>query len=418
MTTAQRELAVSIVQRLRDAGFEALFAGGCVRDLLLGRDPKDYDVATTATPEQVRETFGRNRTLAIGASFGVIAVLGNKGVPPVEVATFRTEGPYLDGRRPESVSYCSPAEDALRRDFTINGMFYDPIDCRVFDYVGGERDLAARVVRAIGDPAARMEEDKLRLLRAVRFAAVLNFQLDSATAEAVRQMAPQLVVVSAERIAQELRRMLVNSHRRRAVQLTEDLGLLQVMLPEVHITAFWNGTPPRMQTMLELLQQPSFELAFATLLSPLPPEPTVRDICRRLRLSNHETARILWLVENQALLDDALSFSPAQLKRTLSHPGAVELIDLARVRRLVTNSDLQPVLFCEQFLRETPPEVLDPPPLVTGDDLIRLGWRPGPEFRPLLDQVRDAQLNGDITTKADGIELARRLHPPGDIDKS
>jgi poly(A) polymerase len=263
-----------------------------------------------------------------------------------------------------------------------------------------------------------MEEDKLRLLRAVRFAAVLDFQLDPATAEAVRRMAPQLVVVSAERNAQELRRMLINTHRRRAVQLSEELGLLQVMLPEVPISAFWTGTPPRVQTMLELLEQPSFELAFATLVSSLPPEPTVRGMCRKLRLSNHETTRIVWLVQNQTLLDDVLTFSQARLKRTLSHPGAVELVALARVRRLVMNADLQPVLFCEQYLRETSPDVLNPPPLVTGDDLIRLGWRPGPEFRPLLDQVRDAQLNGDLATKADGIELARRLHPPGDIDKS
>ena len=418
MDSPQRELAVSIVQKLREQRYEALFAGGCVRDLLLGREPKDYDVATTATPDQVRALFGRKRTLAVGASFGVIVVLGPQGVPPVEVATFRSEGPYLDGRRPESVSYCSPAEDALRRDFTINGMFYDPVSCRVYDYVGGERDLAARVIRAIGDPSARMEEGKLRLLRAVRFASVLDFEIDPTTVSAVREMASQLNVVSAERIAQELRRMLVDTHRRRAVQLCEDLGLLAVMLPEVQLAAAWSAEPSRRGAMLDLLQEPSFELALATLLLHLPARPTAHDICRRLKLSNDETSRTLWLIEHQTQLDHALNLTKAQLLRILSQRGAPELIALSRARLLAAGADLQPVLFCEQFIRETPPELLWPAPLVTGDDLVRHGWKPGPQFGPLLDQIRDAQLNGDITTTAEGLALARRLQPPGDAAMS
>src|SRR5580692_10955471 len=229
----QREFAVDVVRRLQGAGFRALWAGGCVRDILMGRAPQDYDVATDARPDAVRDLFGRRRTLAVGASFGVIIVLGPKGAGNVDVATFRTEGPYLDGRRPEHVEFATPEEDAQRRDFTINGMFYDPISEQVHDYVGGESDLAARVVRAIGRPADRMTEDKLRMLRAVRFAATLDFQLDAATANAVRAMAPEIHVVSAERIAQELKKMLVDPHRRRAIELARDTQLLLEILPEL-----------------------------------------------------------------------------------------------------------------------------------------------------------------------------------------
>ena len=229
----QREFAVDVVRRLQEAGFRALWNGGCVRDFLMGRVPKDYDVATDARPDAVRSLFGHRRTLAVGASFGVIIVLGPKQAGNVEVATFRTEGPYLDGRRPEHVDFASPEEDAQRRDFTINGMFYDPISEQVHDYVGGEKDLAAGVVRAIGRPADRMAEDKLRMLRAVRFAATLDFQLDAATADAVRAMAPEIHVVSAERIAQELKKMLVDPHRRRAIELAHETNLLLEILPEL-----------------------------------------------------------------------------------------------------------------------------------------------------------------------------------------
>ncbi len=202
-TDRNREFAGEVVSRLKQAGHQALWAGGCVRDYLLGRVPKDYDVATDARPEEVRQIFGHRRTLAVGASFGVIVVRGPRGVADVEVATFRTEGPYLDGRRPESVTFATPEEDAKRRDFTINGMFFDPLAQQVLDYVGGERDLGAGIVRAIGDPHDRVREDKLRMLRAVRFAANLDFELDPITASAVREMADQLTVVSAERITQE-----------------------------------------------------------------------------------------------------------------------------------------------------------------------------------------------------------------------
>ena len=406
MTTSSppREFAVEIVRKLRAAGHTALLAGGCVRDLLLGREPKDYDVATTARPEQVRDLFGHRRTLAVGASFGVIVVVPprDSGAGQVEVATFRTEGPYQDGRRPESVAFCTPEEDAQRRDFTINGMFYDPIEARVLDFVGGEVDLAARVLRAIGDPHARMREDKLRLLRAVRFTATLDFTLDETTAAAVREMASEIVVVSHERIAQELRRMLIDSHRRRAVELCADVGLLSVILPESSELA--NDEPTL--AMLSLLDVPSFELAFSALLHSLTTKPTVHDVCRRLKLSNDETDRIVWLVAHQDDLADAPSQTLARLKRTLAHPYHDDLIALLRVKRLAHAADMQPVLFCDEYLTRTPLSVIDPPPLITGDDLKSLGLKPGPEFKTLLDAIRDAQLNGEITTHEQALALA------------
>ena len=434
---SHREFAVEIVRKLRAAGHEALFAGGCVRDLLLGREPKDYDVATTARPEQVRDLFGYRRTLAVGASFGVIVVVPprNSGAGQVEVATFRTEGPYQDGRRPESVAFCTPEEDAQRRDFTINGMFYDPIEARVLDFVGGEADLAARVIRAIGDPHERMSEDKLRMLRAVRFTATLDFTLDETTTAAMREMASEIVVVSHERIAQELRRMLIDLHRRRAVELCAEVGLLAVILPELAINplAFPSGgrKPPGSSTvdegveepgglrpplgkrddevmlvMLSLLDAPSFELAFASLLHSLPARPAVYDVCRRLRLSNDETDRIVWLVAHQDDLADAPLQTQARLKRTLAHPYRDDLIALLRVKRLAHATDMQPVLFCDEYLARTPQSVIDPPPLISGDDLKVLGLKPGPEFKTLLDAIRDAQLNGEISTHEQALSLA------------
>ncbi len=432
MTVPQREFASDVVRRLREKGFVALFAGGCVRDLLLNRPAKDYDVATTATPDEVRKLFGHRRTLAVGASFGVIIVLGPRdgqglqplGVLQVEVATFRREGDYSDGRRPDHVEFCSPEEDARRRDFTINGMFYDPVDSRVLDYVGGEHDLGAGVVRAIGDPHDRMREDKLRMLRAVRFAATLDFELDASTAAAVREMAGQLTVVSAERIAQELKKMLVDQHRRRAMELCSDVGLLPVIFPELTKPADGIGrtsdadvcVPPSPTAgfetalhMLHLLREPRFELALAALLHALPAEPTVRDICLRLKLSNDEKDRTIWLVAQQNSLRDPASFSLAKLRRALSHPYHQDQLRLLHVKLLASGADPQPALFCEEFLARTPAEEINPPSFVTGDDLIRLGFSPGPRFKDLLDQIRDAQLDGELLTKEEALKFAEQL---------
>ena len=405
----QRDFAVEIVRTLRANGHCALLAGGCVRDLLLDRPAKDFDVATTARPEQVRDLFGHRKTLAVGASFGVIVVIPQRDseAAQVEVATFRTDGPYGDGRRPDSVVFCTPEEDAKRRDFTVNGMFYDPIEERVLDFVGGQADLASRVIRAIGDPHQRMKEDKLRMLRSVRFSASLDFVIEAKTADAVREMAAEIGVVSRERIAQELRRMLTCGHRRRAVELCSQLHLLQVILPEIRGKE--GGTCPgslisendgyeRTLVMLSSLNDPSFELAFAVLLHCQPANPVVHDICRRLKLSNAENDRIVWLVSHQNDLNDAPIQSLAQLKRTLSHPYREELISLLRAKSLATAADRHPMLFCAEFLAKTTPSQMDPPPLFNGDDLKRMGLNPSPEFKRLLEVIRDAQLNNEIST--------------------
>jgi poly(A) polymerase len=404
----QREFAVEIVRRLKEAGFTALWAGGCVRDHLLGKTPMDYDVATNATPKQVRKLFRGLKTLDVGANFGVVIVVArDKAAGEVEVATFRSDGPYSDGRRPDSVTFCSPEEDAQRRDFTINGMFFDPLEHKVLDFVGGERDLSQGYIRAIGDPHDRMHEDKLRMLRAVRFAAHLEFGIARATKAAIIEMAPRIHAVSAERIAAELRRMLTDRHRHVAIELAHELGLLREILPEACSecrvpSAELSASDSQLSTLdarlsaLRLLQEPSFELAFAVLLLNVD---NIEAICRRLKLSNDELDKTSWLVRQQHALRHPEQLSLARLKRLLAHPFRDDLLALTRAYLLATDADLQPVLFCERFLEATPPEVLDPPPLITGNDLIALGLKPGPRFKKLIDETRDAQLNGDLTTR-------------------
>jgi len=451
-TDPKREFAVDVVRRLQEAGHRALWAGGCVRDFLLGRPPQDYDVATDARPDQVRDLFGHRRTHAVGASFGVILVRGPKGAGDVEVATFRTEGPYRDGRRPDHVTFSSPEEDARRRDFTINGVFYDPLKGQVHDFVHGERDLSAALVRAIGEPRDRMREDKLRMLRAVRFAATLEFELDPATADAVREMADEIHVVSPERIAQELRKMLVDRHRKRAMQLAHEVDLLPRIFPELApILRSPAGSAPalaweRTLQMLHLLHEPIFGLAAAVLLhaavdphgttpestdsaaadaaspqetnAPAPVDSAARaeralalaeTVGRRLRLSNLEIEQIGWLLAHEHDLDDAPRLPLARLKRLFAQTLSNELLALVRAETLARNAGLEPVVFCEEFLRNTPAAELNPPPLVTGADLIAAGLKPGRRFRELLEAARDAQLNGEIDSREGAMDLIRTL---------
>lgn len=421
--TSQREFATEVVHQLTDAGFSALWAGGCVRDELLERTPKDYDVATDARPQQVREVFGRRRTLAVGESFGVIVVLGPKEAGQIEVATFRSDGEYLDGRRPESVQFCSAEEDAKRRDFTINGMFYDPLQQQVMDYVDGQRDLKAGIVRAIGDPHARMTEDKLRMLRAVRFAATFDFELEAATADAVRSMAEQISVVSSERIAQELRRMLAHANRGRAMQLCRDVSLMRQILPELDdesgeddwhlVLAMLNGVGPD-----AVAADVEFPVAFAALLYSAAERQAlctkqsgqlVEDIGKRLRLSNREIAHAGWLLSHRAALASANELSAAKLKRVLAQDHAGDLLSLMRAWDAANDRRADDATFCAEFLARTPELELDPPPLITGGALIQSGLKPGPQFKDILDAVRDAQLNGEIETSDDAAQLARRL---------
>jgi poly(A) polymerase len=437
--TPERVFATEVVQKLRDAGFQALWAGGCVRDQLLGLEPHDYDVATDARPEQVQRLF--RRSVAVGASFGVVEVLGPKVAGEtlkVQVATFRTEGPYSDGRRPDRVEYSSPEADARRRDFTINGMFFDPLAGQVIDYVGGQADLKARLLRAIGDPVQRIAEDKLRLLRAVRIAARFDLTIDPPTRVAIQAMAPQIIMVSAERITDEFRKMLVHATRVRALNLLWDLGLVSPILPELlPMKGLPQGLPgaptgdlwDHVLRVLDLLHEPSFALALAALLHDVGKPRTIgrtqdrytfyhhehvgRDmadkICLRFKVSNADRERVTWLVEKHQYLADARQMKPSKLKTILAHPGNQELLALHRADALAWNRSTEHVDYCEHLLREWPPEELDPPSLITGQDLIQLGLEPGPRFKELLDHVREAQLDGQIRTTEAALELVRRL---------
>ncbi len=409
-STPQRAFALEVVERLRSRGYQALWAGGCVRDLLLGRLPADYDVATDARPEQVQQLF--RRTVAVGASFGVIVVVGGRHRGDVEVATFRSDGAYIDGRRPESVVFSSPEEDALRRDFTINGMFYDPVADRVIDYVGGRDDLEAGVVRAIGDPRARFDEDKLRLLRAVRFAARFGFDLESQTRAAVEAMADLVTVVAAERITHELRKMLEHPQRSKAMRMTLDVGLLGPILPRVDAMAAretdWRITLDALERLGSEVELP---LALATLLNRIDSGETTLeqfadDLARDLRLSNAERTRLTWLVSCRNVLVEAPNLAISTLKRILAEPGIDDLIRLHEVLAWADDRSSDHVVFVRNYLCSQPDGPIDPPPLITGRDLIALGLKPGPHFAALLDRVRDAQLENGVTTPDQARQLA------------
>ncbi len=401
----QRQFALQIVRTLRDAGFEALWAGGSVRDQLLGKTPKDYDVATSARPEQVRELFGRRRTLAIGEAFGVISVLGKRGCAPIEVATFRIDGVYADGRHPDSVTYSDAEHDASRRDFTINGLFYDPLDEQVIDHVHGQEDLQQRMIRAIGDPQARFREDKLRMLRAVRFATTLGFEIEQQTQTAIRDMADEIMVVSAERIGLELQKILAHAQRAQGVRQLKEVGLLRPLLPELMPHAkpqseLWRQTLQHLKN----LQTNSLAVSLATLLLPLDDPAAVSAIGRRLRYSNKVVARAAWLVKSMRQVVQADQLAWPLLQRLLVHDGIDDLISLAEA---VLKPDHAGLKRChEQLLM--PREQLDPNPLVTGDDLIAHGIRPGKHFARLLEAIRDAQLEQRITDRKQALDMAEQ----------
>jgi poly(A) polymerase len=442
----EREFALDVVRRLQQAGFAALWAGGCVRDELLGLTPADYDVATNARPDDLRPLFKRRNE--IGASFGVVQVIGPRGEDgewlTIEVATFRSDGTYTDGRRPDTVTFSSPEEDAKRRDFTINGMFFDPVKGELIDYVGGRADLDAKVLRAIGDPVARFTEDKLRILRAVRMATRFDLAIDPDTLLAAKRMANEIRVVSPERIAEELRKLLTHPNRARGVRLLREFELIEPVLPELLPTFTLPQGPPAAPTgtlwdhtvrVVECLpREASFPLAFAAILHDVG-KPRVfaraadkytfhghehvgkqmaEQIADRLRLSTAEKTRIAWLVEKHMYLADAPTMRLSKLKPILVHPGIGELLALHRADATASGRSLAHVEFCEKILRDTPPEELNPPPVLTGDDLVALGMKPGPEFKRLLDAVREAQLEGRAKSKERALELVRELRsaPP------
>jgi poly(A) polymerase len=437
-----REFALEVVSRLRQAGFQSLWAGGSVRDLLLGETPADYDVATSATPDQVMAALPY-RALTVGISFGVVRVRDHRheGVE-VEVATFRSDGAYVDGRRPQSVVFSSPELDAARRDFTINGMFMDPLSGQVIDFVGGRADLENHVLRAIGDPAARLREDRLRCLRAIRLAARFGLRIEPATHAALRAITRQIKSVSAERIAQELRRMLVHSSRVKAMNLALETGLVAAILPPVlAMKGLFQGKPAQPEAdlwdhtmlVLDLLpDDPSSTLAFAALLHDTGKPPTkalhrgrsafhhheqagarIADrLCQSLKLSNAERERITWLVAHHQYLGDARNLRESKLKRILAAPGIEELLDLHEADALASFGHSEEVDYCRLYLASQPTGPIDPPPLINGHDLVRHGLKPGPRFAALLEELRDAQLEGTIHNKREALDwLDRRLAP-------
>jgi len=415
--TVRRDFALEVVQRLTDAGFEALWAGGCVRDALLGQMPKDYDVATSATPDEVIRLFGRKRTVPVGVSFGVVMVLSRRrDAGQIEVATFRTDGLYSDGRRPDSVTFCSAEEDARRRDFTINGMFFDPLKDQLIDYVGGEQDLANRIVRAIGQADARIEEDKLRMLRAVRFAATLGFQIDPDTEQSVRDRHQSLVAVSIERVAAEVQRMLAHPHRARAVELLDSTGLLDVIFPVPHQLVDnrtwyeqWN-LPIELATLSEM-QVPRFEHALLLLmlrgeLARENARQILRYESRRLKLANSVRDCLCWLQSAIPLMNNIAEQPLHVRKPLLAHKDRELVLDLSRARDIARGGAPDGYEFCRSYLQSVPAEILDPPPLVSGHDLMHAGVPAGPAIRRILDTLRREQLDELLNDREDAL---RRL---------
>lgn len=405
-----REFALNITRKLQNAGYQALWAGGCVRDQLLGKQPKDYDIATSARPEQVRELFGHKRTLAIGASFGVITVLGPKGASPIEVATFRRDAAYSDGRRPDSVEFTDAREDAVRRDFTINGVFFDPITEQVHDYVGGQADLQNRIVRAIGNPHERINEDKLRMMRAIRFAATLEFELDPETFAAVQEHAPEIKIVSGERIGAEMRRMLAHPERAIAARLLRESGLLAQIL--IHGEKIYESEVKWRLILrgLKGLACQEFVCGCAILVSHWCKTQPLGTLAGQWKLSNAERDSIGWILEHLGtfVIADRLPWSSVQ--PLLIHPDAQRGIDVEEALIFATRSihGLGGIGFCRERM-SWPIEKLNPHPFIDGNHLKRIGVRDGRLFGRILQAIRNEQLDGKIQTQDQAIERASTL---------
>jgi len=408
---ACREFAGAVVARLRAAGHETYWAGGCVRDELLGRTPTDYDVATAAPPEIVRNVFGKRRTLAVGAAFGVITVLGPRTAPgqgpagQVEVATFRTDAAYTDGRHPAGVTFCSAREDAKRRDFTINGLFLDPLSGEVHDFVAGRADLAAGIVRAIGVPAMRFAEDHLRMLRAVRFTAFFGFVLEAETRAALERMTHLVVTVSPERIAAELRGMVSRTGRHQALELLAATGLARELLPELAGRGASDGGGwAAAARVVGALDESSLPQALAALCWPGDGR-LLAGIVTRLRLSNHEAKTAAWLLDGLVTLGDESrleSWPWSRLQPWVAHPQAASLADLLRARAACGAGDpVAAAFFSAQVAR--PRHEIDPPPLVTGSDIMAAGVPAGPAVGRALARIRTLQLDGGISTREEAL---------------
>jgi poly(A) polymerase len=434
MSALLEPIARRLVQHLHDAGHLALYAGGCVRDMLRGETPQDYDIATSARPEQVQALF--RRTFGVGAHFGVIVV--HEDGHDFEVATFRRDGAYIDGRRPTDVTFSTPQMDAERRDFTVNGMFFDPVAKQVVDYVGGQADLAAKILRAIGDPAARFREDRLRLLRAVRFATTLRLDIDPATWGAVCEHAPHIHEVSAERIREELVKTFLSPQRVRGFDLLDESGLLRELLPEVEALKGCEQPPQfhpegdvfvHTRIMLGLLPATvSLPLVFGVLLHDIgkPPTATVdpdgrirfnghdklgaemaEQIMLRLRFSRAEIDDTVEAVAQHMVFKDVQAMRIARLKRFMARPTFTDELELHRVDCASSHAMLDNYEFLRDKREEFAAAPLIPPPLITGRDLIDLGLTPGPRFKELLESVQSRQLEGTLTTREEALAFIR-----------
>jgi poly(A) polymerase len=465
----QKSAAISVIRTLREHSHEAYLVGGCVRDLLLGREPADYDVSTDATPQEVMRIFPE--TYAVGAQFGVVLVpvadaeekeQTDRNVRPtqaltqaeetpveaakhhaIEVATFRSDGIYSDGRHPDAVRFSKTAEeDVQRRDFTINGLLLDPLDNnKVIDYVGGRADLDAGIIRTIGDPERRFAEDKLRMLRAVRFAARFEYSIDPATFAAIQRRASNIHQVSRERIREELTKMLTEGRAKRAFELLDQSGLLHEVLPEIEKMK-GVAQPPEyhpegdvfVHTLMLLDQLPpgaSRTLAWGALLHDVGKPPTfrvapdrirfdghvevgvamARDICNRLRMSNDDTEQVLALVNNHMKFADTMKMRESTLKRFMRLPNFPEHMALHRMDCLSSHADLTLYEFVKKKMAETPVEEMQPEPLITGNDLIRLGYAPGPRFKQILSEVEDQQLDGALSSRDAALNFVRERFP-------
>jgi poly(A) polymerase len=444
--------ALQAIRVLREHGHQALWVGGCVRDLLLGREPADYDVATSATPSEVMRIFPQ--TYAVGAQFGVVLVplpalgepeeTGDEAPGHIEVATFRSDGAYLDGRHPDSVRYTtSPQHDVERRDFTINGLLLDPLSRQpntphgeLLDYVEGRRDLERKIVRTIGPPSRRFAEDKLRMLRAVRFAARFGYTIEAATLESIRELAPQIHQVSCERIRDELTKMLTEGQAQRAFQLLDETGLLREVLPEI---SRMKGVeqPPQyhpegdvfVHTLLLLAGLPagcSLTLAWGALLHDVGKPATFRrapdrirfdghveigvriaeDLLGRLRFGNRDRDQILALVENHMRFADVRKMKDSTFKRFVRLPEFDEHLAMHRLDCLASHANLELYDYTRERLAALPAGAERPTPLINGHDLIAAGFRPGPRFAEILAAVEDAQLEGVIATRDEALGFA------------
>ena len=427
--------AQEIVKILSDVGFKAYWAGGCVRDMVMGIEPMDYDIATDARPEQVIKLF--KKTIPVGVSFGVVKVLYDDF--EFEVATFRSDGEYIDGRRPEDVHFSTEKEDAFRRDFTINGIFYDPAHEKIIDYVNGQADIKNKIIRTINDPKDRFSEDRLRLIRAVRFAAGFQYEIEPNTYNTIKELADTILQVSAERIRDELCKMLTGVHPANSIQLLDEVGMLKVILPEV--TAMKGIKQPEefhpegdvwehTMLMLKNMSNPTPEMALGVLLHDVgkPPTFSIEDRIRfnnhceigariteeigdRLRLSKKQIEHISELVLHHLRFKDVQKMRESKLKRFLRLPNFAEHLELHRLDCLACHGNLNNLEFCKHKLLELKPEEIKPKPLINGHNLIAMGYKAGPFFKQILTVVEDAILEGQIRTHDDAVKFVQKKFP-------